>query len=389
MLNFDEAIKIFENSFNEFNKIERIPLSLADGRILASDVIASEDYPKEMTSSMDGYAINLKSKNKIFKIAGISPAGSKKLELKKDDECIQVFTGSIIPKGANAVVPIEFVQEESGFIKIINLVEPFFAIRKVAESYKKGEILLKKGTKLNFGEIGLLAGLGRANIDVFIKPIVGILSSGSELRDVGESLDEGEIYSINNYAINAFLKKLGCEVRIFKIIKDDFSSLKDAIRDGLKISDILITTGGVSVGKFDLIKEILKDYEIIINKVALKPGRHIKIAKSGDKFIFALPGFPNSSITLTNLFIKRLINHYLLQNEQKLSGILKKDFHKKSEFMEFIPARLEFVDGKIFIDLDFLKSGSSAIINNFLGEVALIKMDKDYKANDIVEIFKF
>ncbi|EAH4936137.1 molybdopterin molybdotransferase MoeA [Campylobacter lari] len=388
MQSYEDSLKSLKQAINSYEKIEKIALTECLDRILAIDIIALNDHPQFPTSAMDGYAIKFDDQDENLKIIGEVPAGKFPNFKLNTKECVKTFTGSLMSEGSDTLVPIEKVQVENDILIIKEKVSKNFAVRKIGESYKKGEILLKKGTKISYSEIALLAELGYFHISVFIKPIIGVLSSGSEIKDLGESLEHpAQIRSSNHIAIANMAKKLGAEARIFPLLKDDMQKTPSVLKQALNACDILVTTGGVSMGDFDFLKQAVKEYEIIIDKVNVKPGKHIKIAKFEDKFIFALPGFPYSAMVMFNLYVRELLNAWLLQEKDYVfKAFANTDYKKKSSHLEFVACNIEFKDGKIYANLKGKKQGSSAIINNLNHKAALMIAHDDIKENDLVDI---
>ncbi|EAL5650061.1 molybdopterin molybdenumtransferase MoeA [Campylobacter lari] len=388
MQSYEDSLKSLKQAINSYEKIEKIALTECLDRILAIDIIALNDHPQFPTSAMDGYAIKFDDQDENLKIIGEVPAGKFPNFKLNTKECVKTFTGSLMSEGSDTLVPIEKVQVENDILIIKEKVSKNFAVRKIGESYKKGEILLKKGTKISYSEIALLAELGYFHISVFIKPIIGVLSSGSEIKDLGESLEHpAQIRSSNHIAIANMAKKLGAEARIFPLLKDDMQKTPSVLKQALNACDILVTTGGVSMGDFDFLKQAVKEYEIIIDKVNVKPGKHIKIAKFEDKFIFALPGFPYSAMVMFNLYVRELLNAWLLQEKDYVfKAFANTDYKKKSSHLEFVACNIEFKDGKIYANLKGKKQGSSAIINNLNNKAALMIANDDIKENDLVDI---
>ncbi|EAI0282534.1 molybdopterin molybdotransferase MoeA [Campylobacter lari] len=388
MQSYEDSLKSLKQAINSYEKIEKIALTECLDRILAIDIIALNDHPQFPTSAMDGYAIKFDDQDENLKIIGEVPAGKFPNFKLNTKECVKTFTGSLMSEGSDTLVPIEKVQVENDILIIKEKVSKNFAVRKIGESYKKGEILLKKGTKISYSEIALLAELGYFHISVFIKPIIGVLSSGSEIKDLGESLEHSaQIRSSNHVAIANMAKKLGAEARIFPLLKDDMQKTPNVLKQALNACDILVTTGGVSMGDFDFLKQAVKEYEIIIDKVNVKPGKHIKIAKFEDKFIFALPGFPYSAMVMFNLYVRELLNAWLLQEKDYVfKAFANTDYKKKSSHLEFVACNIEFKDGKIYANLKGKKQGSSAIINNLNHKAALMIAHDDIKENDLVDI---
>ncbi|CZE49881.1 molybdopterin molybdotransferase MoeA [Campylobacter geochelonis] len=395
---YEESLKILKKHTTEWNRVEKVVLTEALGRILATDIVAKENYPSHETSAMDGYACRFCDfdgvENAELKLLGDVPAGALKNVKLGKNECIKTFTGSLMCEDSDTLVPIENVLVKDGVVKITNPVKRGFAVRKVGESYKKDEVLITKGTKLSYSEIALLAELGEYHISVFIKPKIAVLSTGSEIKDLGETLEhEAQIRSSNHVAIASMAKLMGCEAQILPIVKDEPNLVKEAIINGLQGCDILITTGGVSVGDYDFVKGALnQNCEVIINGAAIKPGRHIKVAKFNDKFIFALPGFPYSAMVMCVLYVRVLLDSFFGSKSHEINAVLSEDYKKKSPFLEFVACNIEVnQNGVVMANLKGKKDGSSAIVNNLNSEAALliVPLELDgYKKGDVVKILK-
>ncbi|QKF65319.1 molybdopterin molybdotransferase MoeA [Campylobacter corcagiensis] len=392
-MEYEKTLDILKNNLISWDRVEKVAITNALNRYLAVDIIAKENYPKSQTASMDGYAIKFNSKCKEYKILGSNPAGEFKFKSLSDFECIKTFTGSLMPQNADTLVPVENVKVTNDKIEILKNVNQGFAVRKIGESYKKGEILLKKGTKISYSEIALLAEIGEFHISVFVKPKVCVMASGSEIKDLGEPLEnEAQIRSSNHVAIASMMQLMGCEAIILPIVKDEKETVKKAILNSLKFCDILITTGGVSMGDYDFIKEIL-DSKTIINGAAIKPGRHIKIAKFNEKYIFALPGFPYSAMVMCVLYVRVLVESFFCATKDHfINAVLENDYTKKSPFLEFSACSLKVDEnGIVRANLEGKKNGSSAIVNNLNNEAALLVVPKElkgYKKGDVVQILK-
>ncbi|OCR96275.1 molybdenum cofactor biosynthesis protein MoaA [Campylobacter fetus subsp. testudinum] len=376
MKSYNDSLKDLLSSAPTWDRVERVALSAALGRVVCYDIAAKNDYPEFETSAMDGYAIKFSDMNlKKLKIIGCLPAGVKGENISiKSAECVKTFTGAIICDGADTLIPIENVTANKDYIDINTQVKKGFAIRKIGESYKKGDILIKKGTKLSYSELGLLAELGISYVNVFVRPKVAVLSTGSEIVDIGEiPTNSAQIHSSNHIAIANMLWLMNCEVVTLPVIKDDINLIKQTIKSTLKSCDFLITTGGVSVGDFDFIRDIMGDFELVVNKAAIKPGRHVKVAKLGEKYIFALPGFPYSAMVTCALYFREFINKILcLQENYRFKAILDEQYIKKSDFEEFSAASIENENGIIKISTSTKKSGSSAIVSNLNNKAVLL-----------------
>jgi molybdopterin molybdotransferase len=254
-IHFDESIEMIQNLEINNYRTKKLYLVAALGYVLAEDIVADHNSPEFPTSAMDGYAIIHEDMTLgTLKVGSINPAGSALKEEVIGGTCIKTFTGSLMPHGADTLIPIENVEVDGDEIVIKEEVPQGFSVREVGENYAKGQMLIPKGTKIDFPQIGVMASLNIASVLVYEKPTVAIISTGSELLELGEEqTNDSQIRSSNNYILEAIVNKydgipmqLGC-------IKDDKSSITTAISDALEKSDIVVTTGGVSVGDFDFV----------------------------------------------------------------------------------------------------------------------------------------
>jgi molybdopterin molybdotransferase len=245
--------------------------------------------------------------------------------------------------------------------------------------------------------IGILASLNISHVKVYKKPIVATLSTGSEILDIGETqTSSSQIRSSNHLVMEAIAKKHGAFVNQYGVVKDNKEEITRAFKTALSSSDIVVSSGGVSVGDYDFVKDVIKDElgaQVIYKGVAIKPGKHIMVAKVGHKYIIGLPGFAYSSTVTFLLYVVPLI--YAMQNSSKkieiIDAKLKEPFFKRSKFTEFTACNLHYADGEYIVDFDGKKIGSSAILTNMLGEIALLKTnsdDSDKKIDDIVKVLK-
>ncbi len=378
MMHFDESMDILDSIEITDHRTKRLFIMDAQGYVLAEDIVADHNSPEYPTSGMDGYA--LKHADMALgrlKIASINPAGSDEKETVQAGECIKTFTGSLMPKGSDTLIPIENVTVEDGHI-IIDEPVPFgFSAREVGENYAKDEKLIRAGSVIDFPQIGVLASLNITEVTVYDKPQVAVLSTGSELLDLGEEqTNNAQIRSSNNYTIESIVAKYGGDPLHYKCIKDDKETIFEALSEALEVSDIVVTTGGVSVGDFDFVKDVIYELgcEIVLRGVRVKPGQHIIIARKANKFIVALPGFAYSSTIMALVYLIPLIQK--LQNGAlvlpKIKAILKEPFVKRAKKAEFTACNLTIEEGKYRVDFEGKKVGTSAILTNMLGTIALV-----------------
>ncbi len=399
-ISYNESLEILKNLNINPRSTEELFISDSLDRVLSQDIIAYENSPVFETSAMDGYAIKSEdlSLGKI-KIIDKNPAGTVVTSEVSNGTCIKTFTGSLMPKGSDTLIPIENVTVENDFIIINTNVPHNFSVREVGENYKKNEVLITKGTIIDFAAIGVMASLNISHIKVFIQPTVAIASTGSEILDLGqEQTNDAQIRSSNHITLQAIATKYGANVNQMGVVKDDRKSILNLLQNALETSDIVVTTGGVSVGDYDFVKDIIKDElgcKVLFQGVTIKPGQHIifaqKQSSEGIKFIIGLPGFAYSSTVTFLLYILPLIFKFKGANEQLniKDAIISHNFPKKTKKTVFTASNLEYKNGQYFINMDDKKQGTSAILTNMLGNIALLIQDEtssDLKANDKVKI---
>jgi len=289
-------------------------------------------------------------------------------------------------------VPIENVEAKGDKLIIKEKVKRGFSVRPVGEDFKKGEVLIKKGILITAGEIGVLASLGIPAIDVVKKPIVSILATGEEVVDLDEEYKTGQIRSSNNYTLTALGKSFGFEAVNLGIAGDNKKEIKKRVVDALKTSDVVVTTGGVSVGDFDFVKEITGEFDVLFHGVNIKPGQWIMIAKAGDKFIVSLPGFPYSSFVTFLLYVVPILESLENKNVlKKIKAKLKYNFTKKFKKYQFVAVNIEF-NGEFFVDTVGKKQGSSGILTNLIGNKALMCLPEglyELKEGSVVDVLVY
>lgn len=365
------------------SRFERVALSGSLGRILAEDIIAKYNDPQFPTASMDGYAVKHEDLQKgVLTVLGDNPAGSDEQRVVLSGECIKTFTGSKMPEGSDTLIQIENVTFEEGKITINESVPYGSSVRPVGEGYKAGDVLIKKGTKIGFVEIGVLAGLNRVMVKVMLRPRVAVISTGSEILDLGEESDNpAQIRSSNNYTLAALFESAGAEVIQLGTVGDNRDAIMQTFQNALESADIVVSTGGVSVGDYDFVKDIVPrlGVDVIFKGVAIKPGRHIMVAGRDKKFVLALPGFAYSSTVTAILFVLPLIAKMLGKHEayKVVEAELKENFRKRSHFTEFTTCNLSVENGKYFVDFHDKKVGSSGILTNMLHQSALMISGED------------
>ena len=395
-ISYDESINILNNINTSKITTEKLFITNALQRVIAKDVIADHNSPEFPTSAMDGYAIKFEDiKNENIKIIAKNPAGSVVKEEVITNTCIKTFTGSLMPKGSDTLIPIENVEIIDDKIKIIKSVPFGFAVRSIGENYKQNEVLIKKGTVIGFAEIGVMASLNISQIEVFVNPTIAIASTGSEILDLGETqTNDSQIRSSNHLTLEALFKSNNANTLQMGIVKDDINSITDLLQTALLKADIVVTTGGVSVGDYDFVQDVIKDKlkaEVLFHGVTVKPGMHILAALKDGKIIIALPGFAYSSTVCAILYVLPLIYKFRKANESLpiVKARINQNFPRKMSKTIFTACNVEYINGEYTINFDGKRQGTSAILTNMLESPALLiqKDDSDdIKSGDLVDI---
>lgn len=336
---------------------ERLDILSALGRVLAEDITAPRDLPPWPNSAMDGYAVKYADiegasldRPVILRVIADLPAGQIFKGMVGPKEAIRIMTGAPIPEGTDTVVPVEDTEKATGTVKIFKETAKGKNIRLAGEDVKKGEEILSVGTILQPAHIGMLASCQRAFVYVFQKPRVAILSTGDELIEIDEPWIEGKIANSNAYSLASQVKMSGAEPILLGIARDRMDDLLDKIQQGL-LADILITSGGVSVGDYDLVKDMLgKLGQINFWKVAMRPGQPLAFGLVSGKPLFGLPGNPVSSMVSFEQFVRpailKMSGHTKLFRPTILAE-LGEDLEKKAGLTYFLRCRLIRENDKI------------------------------------------
>ncbi|MGV8980814.1 molybdopterin molybdotransferase MoeA [Clostridium sp.] len=339
---------------NREKKYEKVYIDDSLNRVLSEDIYSLDNLPPFDKSAMDGYAIrSLDTQNKeniTLKIKSLIKAGDFCTESLIENEAYKIMTGAMLPSGADAVIQIERVKVESDNLCICEEVKKGTNIIKLGEEILKGDVPLKKGTLIRPPEIGLLASLGCEYINVYKAPTVGIVITGDELIDIKSKIQKGKIRNSNEYSLRALIRNSNAEVFSVGIVRDDRQALKEKILLAFEKSDIVITSGGASVGDYDFVKDILREIgtDIKFTSVAIKPGKPTSFAIYKGKLFFALPGNPSSLINTFEEFVKPAIKAMMgiTENECKEFPVVLKDAFKTKEGREkYIFANIRKEDG--------------------------------------------
>ncbi|HEY7761188.1 MAG TPA: gephyrin-like molybdotransferase Glp [Burkholderiales bacterium] len=288
---------------------ERLHIRAALGRVLADDVLSGIDVPAHDNSAMDGYAFrhgDLKSEGETsFAVVGTSFAGKPYAGQVSAGQAVRIMTGGVMPAGADSVVMQERVTATGDTVRIPAGQQKGQNVRLAGADIRRGSAVFRRGQILRPAEIGMLASLGIGEAAVFRKLRVAFFSTGDELVGIGSPLAAGQIYDSNRYTIHGMLTRLGCEVLDLGVVRDDPAAIERAFREASQSADVVITSGGVSVGEADFVKQILNRLgEVLFWKIAMRPGRPLAYGKLGQAHFFGLPGNPVSAMVTFYQFVR-------------------------------------------------------------------------------------
>jgi molybdopterin molybdotransferase len=358
MVQYNEAKNIVVKEASAFTtRITTLPLLKSLHRILAEDVFADSDLPCFINSSMDGFAIRY-SERKNWEITDEIPAGHFHNVIMDIDKTVRIMTGGKLPEDADTVIPLEDVTEVANNITLregLRLKKGQF-VRHAGEDLLKNSLAVSKNTLLEARHIALLAMCGMAEVKVCTSLKAAVLTTGDELIDIHQFPSNDKVRASNLYTILSALKSLNVETVNLGILQDDKTQIKEAVQSALQSDiDILITTGGVSVGKYDFLKDVFNELgvEILFNKVNIKPGKPFVFGKFQDtktvKYVFGLPGNPVSSYATFKILVEPFINAVYKQFEPPLiKAILQTDYKKSDKRLHFVRGLLSY-EGNTFL----------------------------------------
>lgn len=285
--------------------VEQVDALSAGGRVLAETVFAPEDVPDVPKAAMDGYALRAGDGLAERRVVAELTAGARPDLVIGPGEAARIMTGAPMPAGADAMIPVELTEEDGGVLRIGRALQPGDYVHVVGQDVARGVPVLERGLVLGAAEVGLLATFGITRVPVYRRARVAVLATGDEVVEPGSPRPAGAVYDSNRYALLAAAREAGCETLALGIARDSYAEQRDAILAGLASADVLITSGGVSMGTRDLIKSILAELgEVHFGRIAFKPGKPTTFATVGGKLVFGLPGYPVSSLVSFEVFVR-------------------------------------------------------------------------------------
>ena len=387
MISVHEALeKIKENSI----RLESIQIKVEDalGYVLANDIISPINMPPFNQSAMDGYAVNGSHLSEFTMVGEIQAGDSGEgIEL-NEGETIRIFTGALVPQSATSVVKQEIVERDGDQIQVTEPIKAGVNIRISGEQIKSGSVVLEKDSVINLGAIGYLYMLGIHEVEVTRKPKAIIIVTGNELIPPGEKLTQGKIYESNSYTLKSALRSIGVDAEI-QSVKDDFEATKQMISEALNKSELVITSGGISVGDYDFVGRSMNELGVneVFYKLKQKPGKPLFYGTNKGTSVFALPGNPAAILSCFYMYVLpavRLMQGYKIPQLEQRSLKLTSDYKKTSSLTHFLKA---FAEGD---EVRILSAQSSAMLSSFAEANCLVKMPEGrevWSAGDSVDAF--
>jgi molybdopterin molybdotransferase len=347
-LRVDKARQAILACLRPISESEKIPTKEILGRILAEDIVPRINVPAHDNSAMDGYAVRFSDLQADFlKEIGTALAGKPFHGKLGPGECVRIMTGAVMPPGADTVVIQEVVKKEGDRITIPPGQKKAQNVRYAGEDLKVGVAVLGPGRFLKPADVGLIASLGIGEVRVRRRLRVAFFATGDELASIGTPLKEGEVYDSNRYTVHGMLARLGVEAIDMGVVRDDPIALEEAFRNASARADVVITTGGVSVGEADFIKQMMaKLGEVLFWKIAMRPGRPMAFGRIGEAFLFGLPGNPVAVMVTFYQFVRDALLHMSGREEAPIPLLRA----ATAENLRKVPGRTEYQRGVLFKD---------------------------------------
>lgn len=346
----EDAEKIIISRCRPIDRTESVALERAVGRVLAQDVIADRSVPPFDRSAMDGYAVIAEDtfgageREVVLRVDGVIHAGEvSEIEVSRG-HCAQIATGSPMPRGADAVVMVEFTEQREDRILITRPVYPGANISRKGEDIVEGDIVLKSGTFLTPAKVGTIAALGRTEVEVFARPRVSIIPTGKEIVPPGHPLSPGQIYDVNSYTLHAILQTNGADVVRHSVVTDDPDILRAALEKSFD-ADLIVLSGGSSVGEKDLLAGLVAELgEVLFHGVQIKPGKPTLFGVIKETPLFGMPGYPTSCLSNAYIFLVPTIRRIARLPESPLRTVqarIGKRIVSSSGRKQFLTVRIE------------------------------------------------
>ena len=390
MISVTEAKKVISENISSLVPVT-LALQTSAGLMLAEDVYATTDIPAFPQSSMDGYAFSFEGwkQNKKLKIKGEVAAGSNETFQLAPENAVRIFTGAAVPAGADTVIMQEKVQVENGELKIEDeSLKEGNSVRPKGSEIRAGALALEKENILSPAAIGFLAGIGITDVKAYPNPSVSIIITGNELQHPGKPLQHGQVYESNSFALKAVLGQLQIENIQILYATDKPEIVIDTLKKALNQSDVVLLTGGISVGDYDFVLQAASEcgVEKLFHKIKQRPGKPLYFGKKGTKLVFGLPGNPSSVLTCFYQYVIPALEKLSKRkiDLQTIKAPLAKTFQKNTGLTHFLKG---FYNGKIAAPLD---AQESYRLSSFAKANCLIQIDEDITSlseGELVDVY--
>jgi molybdopterin molybdotransferase len=392
LIQLDEALRLVFERVQPIERIHEIAIEESLGRVAARDVVSRTSVPPFARSAMDGYAVRAadtygasRTKPKKLKIVEAIYAGTVAKEPLAKGQSSEIATGAMLPKGADAVVMVEDTELERGCVVVGTPVHPGQNVSRKGEDIVPGTKVLSKGELLNPSKIGALAAIGNRTVATYAKPVVGIVPTGNEIAPLGSVLRPGQVYDINSYTIAGVVESNGGVSKKLGIVDDDLSDLTNAVRSGSDC-DILVFSGGSSVGERDIMLDVLEEEgEVLFHGVAVKPGKPTLFGVIGRQLVFGMPGYPTACLSNAYIMLRPVLRKMARLPEDPPASVrakMSKRVVSTTGRTQFLTVRLEdgiahpafkesgaitsmaFADGYVVIpaDVDMLEKNEEVLV---------------------------
>jgi len=397
-ITYEEAKNIIDGYARPISECQNVPVLESLGRVLAEDVVSDMYVPPLDCSAMDGFALISsdicaagKDNPVVLEIIDEIPAGSMPRYAVEAGKASRIMTGAPVPDGADSVLMVEKTKCDGTKLYVYAPTKEGENVRKSGEDLKKGSVVLSSGTIIRPAEVAILASVGKSMVPVIRKPRVAVLATGDELVEITKVPADGKIRNSNSYMICSLLDKYGCQFIDMGIVKDDMDSLREALKEGLT-ADVLITTGGVSVGDYDFVKDVMEELgvQIVFNSIKIKPGKPTTFGVYKSCLVFGLPGYPVASFSSFELFIRPLLAGLSggdVHERRSVGAVIEHDFKKKTGRLQVVPAWTTFNGDECSVRIKgALGSGVLSSVANANSFIFCPADSSGYKAGDKVVV---
>lgn len=381
----EEALRLIRSEFRPLTAWETVPIAVCNGRVLAEDILAREYVPDFDRSTVDGYAVRAEDTfgcsdaiPALLPAAGEIGMGHMPDSPLPPGSCMSIPTGGALPRGADAVVMVEYTEDYGdGTIGVCKPASPGMNLIYRGDDVSPGKRVLAAGRKLTPSDVGALAAMGIGSVPVRKAPLAGVLSTGDELVPAGQTPGEGQVRDVNGPLLAALCREAGAEVREYGIVPDDPARLEEAVKRGIAECDLLLLSGGSSVGAKDAAARILEAQgEILFHGLAVKPGKPTILGRAAGKPVFGLPGHPAAAFFIAQIFVRAAIAALTGQTREPRStpAFLTEPVSANHGRAELLAVRLSREEGRLFAQPIHSKSG---LISSLAGSDGYIMIPRD------------